>query len=30
MIAEADFHHDGMIDLDEFRRMMKGEKAPEA
>eukprot|EP00943_MAST-04B_sp_MAST-4B-sp1_P003108 g3108.t1 len=27
MIAEADFHHDGTIDLDEFRRMMKGETA---
>jgi len=27
MIAEADFHHDGMINLDEFRRMMKGETA---
>ena len=27
MIAEADFHNDGVINLDEFRRMMNGEKA---
>tara|TARA_B100000795_G_C22456377_1_gene307569 strand:- start:38 stop:544 length:507 start_codon:yes stop_codon:yes gene_type:complete len=27
MIAEADFHKDGVINLDEFRRMMNGEKA---
>ena len=26
MIAEADFHKDGVINLDEFKRMMKGEK----
>ena len=27
MIKEADFHNDGMIDLDEFRRVMRGETA---
>ena len=25
MIGEADFHNDGMIDLDEFKRVMRGE-----
>lgn len=28
MIAEADFHKDGVIHLDEFRMMMEGKKAP--
>ncbi len=27
MMAQADFHNNGMIDLDEFRRIMKGETA---
>ena len=27
MIAEADFHQDGVISLDEFRMMLEGKKA---
>ena len=30
IIAEADFHKNGVINLEEFRRMMKGEKVTDS